>query len=225
MTISSEIGGSRIPAFWREVGRQLRHPRGARGWLVGRAMALVNRKPNALGVEALQIGPRDVVLELGCGPGRALRRLAGHAAGGRVVGLDQSVEMLAQAGRYNRYAMRDGRIELCRCGFTPLPFADGAFDKILAVNVAYFFHADGRELREARRVLRVGGQMAIYVSDEETMSRWPFVGAETHATFDTNSLARLLRRGGFGLDEVSVTTVSLPLGINGYVATLRKQRA
>lgn len=225
MNTTSAVGDTRAPAFWRAVGRQLRHPRGAHGRLIGRAMAIVNRKPNALGIEALQVRPRDIVLELGCGPGRALRRLAALAANGRVVGLDQSVEMLEQAGRHNRSAIRQGGIGLCRNSFVFLPFADCAFDKILAVNVAYFFHADGRELREARRVLCAGGLMAVYVSDKATMSRWPFVHAETHTTLDRDGLVGLLRHGGFEPDEMHVASVTLALGIGGYLATLRKRGA
>jgi hypothetical protein len=55
------------------LAAQLHEPRGLVGRLVGTAMRLVNRAPNRLALEALALGSGDTVLELGFGPGEAIR--------------------------------------------------------------------------------------------------------------------------------------------------------
>lgn len=89
------------------------------------------------------------VLDLGCGKGRFAARL--RERGARVVGLDLSMAMLRSARGLDRV----------RASARRLPFADGAFDAVVAVEV--FEHVGPPEpvLREARRVLRPGGVLAV----------------------------------------------------------------
>jgi len=68
--------------------------------------------------------------------------------------------------------------------FSPLPWVDEMFDKILLVNVAYFFDSGDRDISEAYRVLRPGGRIVLYVTSRDTMQKWPFAAADTHWIFD-----------------------------------------
>ena len=95
-------------------------------------------------------------------------------------------------------------------------------DKILAVNVAYFFEGD-RELIAARRILKPGGGMAIYVTDKSSMSRWKFASPATHRLFGRDELAALIGRAGFGDEEVSIREVDVAPGVKGLVATAMKR--
>ena len=95
-------------------------------------------------------------------------------------------------------------------------------DKILAVNVAYFFSGDGEEIREARRVLRPGGAMAIYATDRSTMSKWKFSGRDTHSLLDEDGLCALALRGGFDSAEICIRNIDLPFGTRGLIAVLKK---
>jgi ubiquinone/menaquinone biosynthesis C-methylase UbiE len=185
-------------------------------------MALVNRQPNRIAIDALKLCPDDRVLELGFGPGRAIRTLNSMVPHGQVLGIDQSATMLAQASRCNRRAIRGGRVQLQRGRFDTLPWGDDTIDKILAVNVVYFFRADAAEIREARRVLRPGGMMAIYATDKSTMERWNFSSPETHSVVNRTDLLALILGGGFSYDDVNVCLVAFPFHIAGLLATARK---
>jgi ubiquinone/menaquinone biosynthesis C-methylase UbiE len=208
--------------IWAAIGRQLRNPSGFGGGLIARLMAFANRQPNWIAIDALKIAPSDAVLELGFGPGSAIRTLNSMVPHGRVFGIDHSAAMLAQASRYNRRAIRIGRVQLQQGRFDALPWASDTFDKILAVNVVYFFCADAAEIREARRVLRPGGMMAIYATHKSAMTRWRFCCPETHRLFDEHELLTLILKGADANDEVSVCSVTLALRIAGVLAILRK---
>lgn len=185
-----------MDAVWKTLGRQLRHPYGFQAALVGRAMAIVNREPNRIAIDALQIEPTDVVLELGFGPGRAIAELASLAYAGLVLGIDQSAAMIRQARRFNARKIRDGRIDLRQGRLDALPFESNVINKILAVNVLYFFSKDGPEIREMRRVLCSGGKIALYATARSSMKDWKMCTAETHQMYDEDDLLQFLRKGG-----------------------------
>lgn len=95
----------------------------------------------------------DRVLDACCGTGDLA--LAAHAEGGRVTGLDFSAPMLERARR------KSTEIEWVQGDLLALPFEDASFD---AVTVGFGVRnvEDLRgALSELRRVLRIGGRLAI----------------------------------------------------------------
>ena len=93
------------------------------------------------------------LLDVGCGSGRFCA-LAG-ARGAQVAGIDATPEMLAIARERNPEAdLRHGDLQF-------LPWDDGTFDVVTGFN-AFFYAADiAAAFREAARVLRPGGHVAL----------------------------------------------------------------
>jgi SAM-dependent methyltransferase len=181
-------------------------------------MSVLNAIPIRHAVEALEVAPGDHVLELGFGSGRSLGMLAALAKEGIVCGVDQSELMVARATRRYRTGIKSGHIRVSRGGFRPLPWEGEIFDKVLLVNVVYFFDEEGSDISEVYRILRPGGRVALYATDRATMSKWPFAERETHRLYDTKELQDLLRKGGFGRGNIEVRPVSLPMRIAGLLA-------
>jgi SAM-dependent methyltransferase len=211
-----------IDRMWHVLGAQLRNPTGVAGSIVGWLMALVNDEPNRLAIDALHLGPGETVLELGFGPGWSLRTIAARTRGARVYGVDQSARMLKQATHMNEVAVSSGRMVLVQGPFSPLPWIDEMFDKVLLVNVLYFFDSDGRDISEIHRVLRSGGRLVIYVTSRETMRKWPFAGPGTHRTFDVQDLTDLLVNAGFRPSDIKITNAVLGLGVKGFIGVVEK---
>lgn len=145
------------------VRAQFGRPTGLPGRLAGWVMAhrSSNRRRNAWAVSLLDVQRNDRVLEIGFGPGVAIRELARLAADGYVCGLDHSEVMVRQAARRNAEGVRRGRVELRFGCVERLPAFDVPFDKILAVNAMQFWDQPVEPLGELRRVLRSGGRIAI----------------------------------------------------------------
>jgi ubiquinone/menaquinone biosynthesis C-methylase UbiE len=118
------------------IRAQFRQPRGVVGWLAGWEMALrsSNRQRNVWAVGLLGVGPTDRVLEIGCGPGLAIRELSRRATQGLVCGVDHSAVMVRQATQRNAAAVRAGRVDLRLGAAEQLPAFTEPFDKVLVVN-------------------------------------------------------------------------------------------
>jgi len=191
--------------------------------MAGSVMAFANARPNTLAIAALGLREGESLLELGCGPGHALQGLLRLPHLARVIGLDWSEVMLAHASRRNRWALEPGRLALVRGDFARLPFIDEIADAVLAVNVVYFMDSSAA-VREARRVLRPGGRMALYATHSAAMRHWPFAGPNTHRLFDPDELTALLVDAGFAADCIRVEDVNAGFGIMGLLAVAQKQK-
>jgi SAM-dependent methyltransferase len=101
-----------------------------------------------------KIHPGDLVVELGCGHGRILPRLAGKAEW--VVGIDTSVPTLEFA---QETLAAIPNCSLSRMDAVRLGFHDGAFDCVVCIqNGISAFHVDQRALvSESVRVTKPGG--------------------------------------------------------------------
>lgn len=107
------------------------------------------------GVDLLDVGPDDRVLDVGCGTGETTRHLVPIA--GDVHGVDLSPDQLESA---------IGKPELGGAGFVAadaqsLPYGDDAFDHVVSVGSIMYWEDPEAVLREARRVTRPGGSILV----------------------------------------------------------------
>ncbi len=120
-----------------------------------------NRRRSQWAVALLGVEPTDRFLEVGFGPGIAIREAARVAANGRVVGVDHSDEMVRQATKRNRKAVREGRVVLHRMEADDLRGLASTFDKVLVVNSLGFWPRPVDRLADIRSIMSDGGVIAI----------------------------------------------------------------
>jgi ubiquinone/menaquinone biosynthesis C-methylase UbiE len=113
------------------------------------------------GLSHASIGKQDIILDVGCGGGRTVSKLAAIATQGKVYGIDHSTESVAMAMRTNKQWIDIARVELQEAPVSRLPFSDGAFDVITAVETHFWWPALPTDLREVLRVLKPGGRLII----------------------------------------------------------------
>jgi ubiquinone/menaquinone biosynthesis C-methylase UbiE len=155
------------------IARQSAHPTGLLGHVVARVMAFDTAAVNRRVLELLEPKPGERILELGCGHGRSLRRVAAAVAPACAVGVDPSPVMIGVARGHNRAAIAAGHARVERGDSRHIPEPDGAFDKVFSVHTLYFWPDLVGGLREIRRVLRSGGELllAFHSGDEPQVAR------------------------------------------------------
>ena len=167
---------------------------------------------------APRLGER--VLDVACGTGIVARLAAGIAGPGRVVGLDINAGMLAVARSFSPRA--GPPVEWCEGSALAMPFPDEAFDLVLCQFGLQFFSDQSAALREMRRVLAVGGRLAlnVYAAIEQNPAARVLADAldrhlgprasaprrAEHALADTDKLRSLVE--GAGLCDVTIRTTT-----------------
>ena len=113
-------------------------------------------------IDLLEATTGDNILDLGCGTGNLLVRMAA-ASDISLTGVDYDEHMLSRAREKCPKST-----ELVRTNINDvLPWADSSFNKIACVNALYTFHNPANSLREAARLLRPGGTIVISTPKED----------------------------------------------------------
>jgi ubiquinone/menaquinone biosynthesis C-methylase UbiE len=96
------------------------------------------------------------ILDVGCGTGTLLAKLAAERPSARLTGVDLSPAMLERArGKLDR------RQAWIAGDAARLPFHSGSFDLALSLSALHFWRDPSAALSEIHRVLRPGGRVAI----------------------------------------------------------------
>ncbi len=170
-------------------------PRGRFGRFLVRGMNFGHSGLTRWGLTKVEIRDNATVLDIGCGGGRALERLASLAILGKVVGIDYSEDSVAVARKRNQRLIATGRVEVLHGSVSSMPFPDATFDCVSAVETYYFWPDIAADLAEVRRVMKPSGQMVI------------IAGMYRGSRFDKRNL-RLIRAGGmrcFSVQEFEET--------------------
>ena len=163
------------------TARQLGHPDGWRGQLVGRMLNRANRTFVLAAVEAAGVAPGSAAADLGFGGGVGLRLLLDSVGpSGRVYGVDVSRTMLERARVRFADEWAAGRLELTAGSLVDLPLGEDSVDAVITVNTFYFLEDPRPALREIARVLRPGGRVVIGIGDPDEMARIPVTAHGFH---------------------------------------------
>jgi ubiquinone/menaquinone biosynthesis C-methylase UbiE len=105
----------------------------------------------------LELGPDDILLDVACGTGAAVREAAGSVT--RAVGFDVSAGMIEKA---RTLADGIGNVEFVEGDISGrLPFADGEFTALLCTTAFHHFPSQQEAIADFARVLAPGGRLVI----------------------------------------------------------------
>ena len=143
------------------AARQVRRPSDRAGRVALERMNVSHSSVTAWGLEQIEIRDDFTILDVGCGGGRTLHRLAAIATRGKVFGIDYSEESVATSRETNQCWIAEGRVDVQHGNVSQLSFPDQMFDLVTAVETHYYWPDLPRDVREVMSVLKSGGRFVI----------------------------------------------------------------
>jgi len=169
-----------LSAGTRQVN-QCQKPTGLLGKYVLWRMNSSHSKLTDWGLSHITITPDAMILDVGCGGGRTVHKLAEAATAGKVCGVDFSQESVRATRKTNARWIAMGRVDVAHASVSALPFGSETFDLVTAVATHFWWTNLAGDLREISRVLKSGGRLAliaeVYKGANTLISRM----AEQHA--------------------------------------------
>jgi SAM-dependent methyltransferase len=151
----------------------------------------------------LAIKPGAHLLDIGSGLGGASRYFA-QACGSRVTGVDLTEEYVRTAEWLAKLVQLDGRVSYRHGTGLALPFSTGTFDGAYMLHVGMNIEAKAALFGEVRRVLKRGGDFAVYdvMREKEGEITFPVPWATVAGTSfveSSGTYQRLLAGAGFSI--------------------------
>ena len=193
-------------ADWQKLDRETaegnpRRPEGEAGRAMLTRMNESHAKLVAWGLAHIDFDPHDTVLDIGCGGGNTLARMAERVTEGHLVGIDYAETSVEASRTFNAGLIEAGRMEILHGSVEHLPFADGHFDAVVTVESFYFWPSPEESLKEVARVIRRGGTFLllaeIYGRDDLPEGIRAKVAEYSLTNPTPEEFERLLRAAGF----------------------------
>ncbi|MBQ26449.1 class I SAM-dependent methyltransferase [Alcanivorax sp.] len=209
-----------------QLAAQLRHPQGEEGNKVADNMDDRNSPVILAAYQALAPADGDRILEIGPGSAGHLPGLLAQASNLHYTGLDASRDMVLRARE--RY-LGETRAAFIHGELTQAPLAPASMDRIVAVNVVYFWQPLPLALNVLNLLLRPGGTLVLGLRDHNSMANLP-VFKHGFSTYHGPELQQALEQAGFTdttLDtfaEDSVDVLGDTMHKRSVILTARKPR-
>ena len=147
---------------------QCKKPSGRFGRFLTRGMNFGHSGLTRWGLGFIDIASDIDALDIGCGGGRTVERLAGIVTDGKVVGIDYSPDAVVVARKKNRALINEGRVEIFQEAVSSMRFSDGAFGLITA-----FERVEGVHRQSVICFCRKGNDTALTQNTNSSFYRSP----------------------------------------------------
>jgi ubiquinone/menaquinone biosynthesis C-methylase UbiE len=120
-------------------------------------MNKTHHKRTNWGLQHVRMGKDFIILDIGCGGGRTISKLASIASKGKVYGVDISEDSVQVAKNYNERLVNEGKVDIRVSSVSQLPFKDDSFDLVTAVETHYYWPKFEEDLCEVLRITKPDG--------------------------------------------------------------------
>lgn len=136
---------------------QFQRPTGQLGKLIAARMNKEHYELTSWGLSRVTIKPDYTILDVGCGGGKTINRLAESVPQGKVYGVDYSSDMVTYAAKVNKKFVEENRVEIVEGSADKTCLPSSTFDLVTAVETYYFWPNLPDAFKEIFRVLKPDG--------------------------------------------------------------------
>jgi len=185
---------------------QARKPDRWFGRIFARAMNKGHDRMTNWGLDHLRIEDRFTVLDVGCGGGRTIEKLAHLAQGGVVYGVDYADGSVAESREHNAELIHAGRVVIQKASVSQLPFPPNTFDLVTAIETQYYWPDLAGDMREVLRVLKPAGKLVViaetYKDGKYDWLKWPVMWLLRSSHLSVSDHRQLFATAGYVNTEV-----------------------
>jgi SAM-dependent methyltransferase len=140
---------------------QFKCPTGKDGITVAKLMNNRHSELTDWGLKKAEIKPNFVILDIGCGGGETLKKLAQKTLQGTVFGIDHSKDMVNFSREVNKENVKKDRVFVVEGSVEKMKFSDDFFDLVTGIETYYFWPNLSDAFREIKRVLKPKGKLLL----------------------------------------------------------------
>lgn len=139
---------------------------------------------------------KRLVLDVGCGGGKNLKRLLNQSKNFNAIGVDQSSESVKTSTRKNRRSVKSGRLQVVQGSVEALPFASNLFDLVTAIESVHYWDIE-KGVSEVYRTLKKGGQFLIVNETQTSDGLGAYLAEVGFKVYTKQQLESFLKKAGF----------------------------
>jgi len=152
--------------------KQARKPEGLFGRIVMRMVfdkgnVVLNNFVNDL----MSVQTDDRILEIGCGTGKLINKMAIKIGNGLIEGIDFSSEMVSIARKRNKVNIAKEKVKILEGNFDEISYEKDCFTKACSVNTLYFWPSPARTTKKLAEIIKPGGKLVLAFEDIEQLKR------------------------------------------------------
>jgi ubiquinone/menaquinone biosynthesis C-methylase UbiE len=188
------------------VLRQARKPGKLVGKFLVRAMNEGHSRMTDWGLAHVAIQNHFTILDVGCGGGRTVEKLAAIAEEGQICGVDYAEGSVVASRNQNAKLIQAGRVAIQKASVSQLPFAENKFDLVTAVETQYYWPDLIGDMREILCVLKPGGKLIIiaetYKGGKYDWLKWPVMWLLRSSHLGVDDHRKLFSAAGYTNIEI-----------------------
>ncbi|MGE5680264.1 MAG: class I SAM-dependent methyltransferase [Bacillota bacterium] len=184
--------------MFHTLQKQLKKPSGLLGIIVAKMMERRNRKYYYKVIQEMEIRNGDKILEIGYGPGDGIELFARNYDC-QITGIDFSELMYKKASERNKKYIDSGKVHLKYGDLLNADLGIEKFDKVVCLNVVYFWNDLNEAFKKIISLLNDGGMYFIYMASAEQLTQ---LGADKEfARYSIDQVESALKQTGFNSIE------------------------
>ncbi len=180
----------------RIVEKQLRQPTGLMGRIISSLLRKVNSPVYDRLINKLDIKEKENIFEIGYGPGLGINKiLAKYDC--YISGIDFSELMYKETSKRNKKQIDSGKVQLYYGDFLKYEMKPDLYDKIICLNVIYFWDNLEIPFSKIRNGLKEHGIFYFYMDHPDDLSKHGFTSKDIFNIYTIDQVIDKLNLAGF----------------------------
>lgn len=161
MSIYSYIKGEFELSILQRLIAQAKNPRGTIDSSMLCIMNTAHTKLTKWALQKVHIKTDAVILDIGCGGGKAIHTLSKQTPLGKIYGIDYSNQAVENSKKANMQDIKTEKVIIHQASVSSIPYHTNFFDLITAFQTHYFWPDVEHDLKEIFRVLKPNGSFLL----------------------------------------------------------------